>query len=173
MKALKYIVVIFAILIICLVIFSRIFRNIHYRTEVIINVPVQKVFTGYTDIGKMGRWVPGFERIEYMGGFMMGKGTRLRLVLNNNGKQTTAIQEIIQIKWNKLIEYTMEEKRITVSTTVIFTQENGSTIVITENEAHGNGFYWSTILPFIKPAISAKARKSQEMFKAAMEKDFS
>jgi len=120
----------------------------------------------------MGRWVPGFERIEYMGGFMMGQGTRLRLVLNNNGKQTTAIQEIIQIKWNKLIEYTMEEKRITVSTTVIFTQENGSTIVITENEAHGNGFYWSTILPFIKPAISAKSRKSQEMFKAAMEKDF-
>ncbi|MCD6565035.1 MAG: SRPBCC family protein [Bacteroidales bacterium] len=173
MKTLKYIAIIFIFLVICLVVFSRIFRNIHYKTEVTINVPVQKVFTGYMDIEKMGRWIPGFERIEYMGGLMMGKGTRLRLVLNNNGKQTTAIQEIKQIKWNKLIEYTLDEKRITVSTTVLFTQEDGSTIVITENEAHGNGFLWKTLLPFMKPAISVKARKSQEMFKAAMEKDFS
>ncbi|MBE9511974.1 MAG: SRPBCC family protein [Bacteroidetes bacterium] len=173
MKTLKYIAVIFVILVICLVIFSRIFRNIHYRTEVTINVPVQKVFTGYTDIGKMGQWIPGFERIEYMGGFMMGQGTRLKLVLNNNGKQTTVIQEIKKIKWNKLIEYTLDEKRITVSTTVIFIPGDGSTIVITENEAHGNGFFWVTFLPFMKPAILAKARKSKEMFKAAMEKDFS
>ena len=173
MKTLKYIVIIFFILVICLVIFSRIFQNIHYKTEVTINVPVQKVFTGYTDVGKMERWIPGFERIEYMGGFMMGQGTRLKLVLNNNGKQTTAIQEIKQMKWNKLIEYSISERRISVNTTVEFISNNDSTIVITENEAYGNGFLWKTFLPFIKPAISAKARKSQEMFKAAMEKDFS
>ena len=173
MKTLKYIAVIFVVLIICLVVFSRIFRNIHYRTDVTINVPVQKVFTGYMDIEKMEQWIPGFERIEYMGGFMMGQGTRLRLVLNNNGKQTTAVQEIKQMKWNKLIEYTLDEKRITVSTTVKFIQEDSSTIVITENEVYGNGFLWKTLLPFMKPAISVKALKSQEMFKAAMEKDFS
>ena len=172
MKTLRYIAVLFFILVICLVIFSRIFRNIHYMTEVTINVPVQKVFTGFTDAGKMGRWIPGFERIEYIGGIMMGQGTRLRLVLNNNGKQTTAIQEIKKIRWNKLIEYTLDEKRITVSTTVKFIPGNGSTIVITENEVYGNGFLWKTFLPFMKPAISAKARKSQEMFKATMEKDF-
>lgn len=172
MKTLRNIGVIFVVLVICLVIFSRIFRNIHYRTEVTVNVPVQKVFTGYTDAGKMGEWIPGFERIEYMGGFMMGQGTRLKLVLNNNGKQTTAIQEIKKIRWNKLIEYTLDEKRITVSTTVKFIPGDDSTIVITENEAHGKGLFWATFLPFMKPAISAKARKSQEMFKAAMEKDF-
>jgi len=77
------------------------------------------------------------------------------------------------IRWNKLIEYTLDDKRITVSTTVKFIPGDGSTIVITENEAHGKGFFWATFLPFMKPAISAKARKSQEMFKAAMEKDFS
>ena len=173
MKTLKYIAALFVILIICLVISSRIFQNIHYRTEVSINVPVQKVFTGYTDVGKMGRWIPGFERIEYMGGFMMGQGTRLKLVLNNNGKQTTAIQEIKQMKWNKLIEYSISERRITVSTTVEFISANDSTIVITENEAHANGFFRNLFLPFMKPTISAKARESQEMFKAAMEKDFS
>ncbi len=173
MKTLKYIAVIFVVLIICLVVFSRIFRNIHYRTDVTINVPVQKVFTGYMDIEKMEQWIPGFERIEYMGGFMMGQGTRLRLVLNNNGKQTTAVQEIKQMKWNKLIEYTLDEKRITVSTTVKFIQEDSSTIVITENKVYGNGFLWKTLLPFMKPAISVKTLKSQEMFKAAMEKDFS
>ena len=172
MKTLRNISIIFVVLVICLVIFSRIFRNIHYRTEVTVNVPVQKVFTGFTDAGKMGQWIPGFERIEYLGGFMMGQGTRLRLVLNNNGKQITAIQEIKKIKWNKLIEYTLDEKRITVSTTVEFIPGDGSTIVITENEAYGNGFFWGTFLPFMKPAISSKARKSQEMFKAAMEKDF-
>ena len=173
MKTLKYIIVIFAILVICLVVFSRIFRNIHYRTEVTINVPVQKVFTGYTDIGKMGRWIPGFERIEFMGGIMMGKGTRLRLVLNNNGKQTTAIQEIKQMKWNKLIEYSISDTRITVSTTVKFIPGENSTTVITENEVYGNGFLWKTLLPFMKPSIFTKATNSQEMFKAAMEKDFS
>ncbi len=173
MKTLKYIAIIFVILVICLVIFSRVFRNIHYMTEVTINVPVQKVFTGFTDIGKMERWIPGFERIEYMGGFLMGQGTRLRLVLNNNGKQTTAIQEIKQMKWNKLIEYSISERRITVNTTVKFIPGENSTIVITENEVYGNGFLWKTFLPFMKPAISAKARKSQEMFKAVMEKDFS
>ncbi len=173
MKTLKYIAALFVILVICLVIFSRIFRNMHYRTEVSINVPVQKVFTGYTDIGKMERWIPGFERIEFLGGFMMGKGTRLRLVLNNNGKQTTAIQEIKQMKWNKLIEYSISDKRITVSTTVKFIPGENSTIVITENEVHGNGFLWKTLLPFIKPSIFAKARNSQKMFKVAMEKDFS
>lgn len=172
MKTLKYIAIIFVVLIICLVIFSRIFRNIHYRTEVTINVPVQKVFTGYTDTGKMGEWIPGFEKIEFIGGFMMGKGTRLRLVFNNNGKQTTAIQEIKKMSWNKLIEYSISDRRITVSTTVKFIPGDNSTIVITENEAHGNGLFWSTFLPFMKPAISAKARKSQEMFKAVMEKDF-
>ena len=173
MKTLKYIAALFVILVICLVIFSRIFRNMHYRTEVSINVPVQKVFTGYTDIGKMERWIPGFERIEFLGGFMMGKGTRLRLVLNNNGKQTTAIQEIKQMKWNKLIEYSISDKRITVSTTVKFIPGENSTIVITENEVNGNGFLWKTLLPFIKPSIFAKARNSQKMFKVAMEKDFS
>jgi uncharacterized protein YndB with AHSA1/START domain len=141
-------------------------------TEVTINVPVQKVFTGFTDAGKMGQWIPGFERIEFLGGIMMGQGTRFRLVLNNNGKQTTAIQEIKMMKWNKLIEYTLDEKRIAVSTTVKFIPEDGSTIVITENEVHGKGLFWGTFLPFMKPAISAKARKSQEMFKVAMEKDF-
>ncbi|MBA7573038.1 hypothetical protein ES708_14827 [subsurface metagenome] len=173
MKTLKYIAVIFVILVICLVIFSRIFQNMHYRTEVSINVPVQKVFTGYTDIGKMERWIPGFEKIEFLGGFMMGQGTRLKLVLNNNGKQTTAIQEIKQMKWNKLIEYSISERRITVSTTVKFIPGENSTIVITENEVHGNGFLWKTFLPFIKPVISKEAHKSQEMFKAVMEKDFS
>lgn len=173
MKTLKYIAIIFVILVFCLVIFSRIFRNIHYITEVTINVPVQKVFTGYTDFGKMGEWIPGFERIEYIGGFMMGQGTRLRLVLNNNGRQITAIQEIKQIKWNKLIEYSISDKRITVNTTVNFIPGENSTIVITENEVYGNGFLWKTFLPFMKPAISAKARKSQEMFKAVMEKYFS
>ena len=172
MKTLKYIAALFVILIICLIVFSRIFRNIHYSTEVTINVPVQKVFTGYTDIGKMERWIPGFEKIEFLGGIMMGQGTTFRLVLNNNGKQTTAIQEIKQMKWNKLIEYKLNEKRITISTTVKFIPGENSTIVITENEAHGNGFLWKTFLPFMKPTISANARKSQEMFKAAMEKDF-
>ena len=173
MKTLKYIAALFVILVICLVTFSRIFQNMHYRTEVTINVPVQKVFTGYTDIGKMERWIPGFEKIEFLGGFMMGQGTRLKLVFNKNGKQTTAIQEIKQMKWNKLIEYSISERRITVSTNVTFIPVDGSsTIVITENEVHGNGFLWKTFLPFIKPAISAKARKSQEMFKAVMEKDF-
>jgi uncharacterized protein YndB with AHSA1/START domain len=173
MKTIRNIAIVIIILITCVVIIGRIFPVIHYNTEVTINVPVQKVFTGYTDAGKMGEWIPGFERIEYMGGFMIGQGTMLKLVLNNNGKQTTAIQEIKQMKWNKLIEYTLDEKRITVSTTVKFIPEDGSTIVITENEAHGNGFFWGAFLPFMKPAISAKARKSQEMFKAAMEKDFS
>jgi len=173
MKTLKYIVVIFAILVICLVVFSRIFRNIHYKTEVTINVPIQKVFTGYMDIEKMGRWIPGFEKIEFLGGIMMGQGTRLRLVFNNSGKQTTAIQEIKQMKWNKLIEYSINDKRITVNTTVKFIPGDGSTNVITENKVHGNGFLWKTLLPFMKPAILAKARKSQEMFKAVMEKDFS
>ena len=173
MKTLRNIGAVFVVLVICLVIFSRIFRNIHYRTEVTINVPVQKVFTGFTDAGKMARWIPGFERIEYIGGFMMGQGTRLRLVLNNNGRQTTAIQEIKQMKWNKLIEYSISERRITVNTTVKFIPGENSTIVITENEVYGNGFLWGTFLPFMKPAISAKARKSQEMFKAVMEKDFS
>ena len=172
MKTLKYIAALFVILVICLVTFSRIFQNMHYRTEVSINVPVQKVFTGYTDIGKMERWIPGFEKIEFLGGFMMGQGTRLKLVFNKNGKQTTAIQEIKQMKWNKLIEYSISERRITVNTTVEFISANDSTIVITENEVHGNGFLWKTFLPFMKPAILEKARKSQEMFKAVMEKDF-
>ena len=173
MKTLKYIAALFVILIICLIVFSRIFRNIHYRTEVTINVPVQKVFTGYTDIEKMGRWIPGFEKIEYLGGIMMGQGTRLRLVFNNSGKQTTAIQEIKQMKWNKLIEYSISDKRITVNTTVKFIPDENLTVVITENEVYGKVFLWKTLLPFMKPAILAKARKSQEMFKAAMEKDFS
>lgn len=173
MKTIRNIAIVIVVLITCVVAIGRIFPVIHYKTEVTVNVPVQKVFTGFTDAGKMSQWIPGFERIEYLGGIMMGQGTRLRLVFNNNGKQTTAIQEINKIRWNKLIEYTLNEKRITVSTTVKFFPDDGSTIVITENEAHGKGFFWGTFLPFMKPAISAKARESQEMFKAAMEKDFS
>lgn len=144
----------------------------HYKTEVTINAPLQKVFTGYTDFGKMKEWIPGFEKAEYLGGAFMGPGTRLKLIFNEKGKETTAIQEIRRVKWNKLIEYSVDEKRIKVITTVRFIPENdNSTTVVTENEIDGKGFFWGALLPLMKPFISSKANKSQEMFKSVMEED--
>jgi len=171
-KILKYITGTIVIIVICIVLISRLFPVIDIETKVEIDVPVQKVFISFLDTQKMKKWMPGLEKVEFMGGMMLAKGARFRLIFSNNGKQSIAIQEIIEIKWNNLVEFNITRDGLTMHSIVKFIPDGSSTIVISENKAQGTGFFSKTVLPLKKNRIIKEAQKVQEQFKETIEKDF-
>ncbi len=171
-KILKYITGTIVIIAICIVLISRLFPVINIDTKVEIDIPVQKVFMSFLDTQKMKKWMTGLEKVEFMGGMMLAKGAKFRLIFSNNGKQSIAIQEIKKIEWNKLIEFNITRDGLTMHSIVKFVPDGSSTIVITENKAQGTDFFSKTLLPFKKHAIIKEAQKVQEQFKETIEKDF-
>ena len=169
MKSIKRFAISLLFLISLFILNGFLFPKITYETRVEVSRPADKSFFTFIDAGKMGEWLAGFEKLEYMSGMPGTPGSTLRLTFERNGKKIVAIQEIIDFSWNKLFEFTLENKMMKVNSRTEFIEKSINTEIVSTNVVQGRGVLWRFLMPYMKSGLKKQSQENFDRLKLVIE----
>ena len=169
MKSIKRFAISLLFLISLFILNGFLFSKITYETRVEVSRPADKAFFTFIDAGKMSEWLAGFEKLEYLSGMPGTPGSKLRLTFERNGKKIVAIQEIIDFNWNKLFEFTLENKMMKVNSRTEFIGKGMNTEIVSTNVVRGKGVFRRFLIPYMKSGLKKQSQEDFDRLKKVIE----
>lgn len=169
MKSIKRFAIFLLFLISLFILNGFLFPKITYETRVEVSRPADKAFFTFIDAGKMREWLAGFEKLEYLSGMPGTPGSKLLLTFERNGKKIVAIQEIIDFSWNKLFEFTLENKIMKVDSRIEFIGKGMNTEIVSTNMVQGRRVLWKFLIPYMKSGLKKQSQEDFDRLKLVIE----
>ncbi|MCB1023558.1 MAG: SRPBCC family protein [Acidobacteria bacterium] len=136
-----------------------IFPKITYKSEVVINKPVDKVWEYYVDEGKMAERIDGFLKIEPISGSRNKPGDKSRLSFDRDGHQIVMTETITEYKEQKTFAFRLENEVITDDARVTFKAAEGKTIVSQEDTIVGGNILWRSLFAVLRSSMKSNVEK--------------
>jgi hypothetical protein len=169
MKLLKRIAIFIISIISFFILTGLLFPKIHFESRIEVTKPVDKAFFTFLDINRMGEWLTGFKKIEYLSGMPNTPGSKFKLIFVINDKEIVAIQEVSDFKWNKVFAFTLENKMMKVNTRTEFIEKDKSTEIVSTNVVQGRGILWKFLVPFMKSGLKKQSQEDFDRLKKVIE----
>lgn len=150
-KVLKIVVVL--IILIPLVFFlpGIFIKSVTIEQDIDIKRPPKNVFFTLINPGKMGKWIPGFKKVETLDGFIHGVGSRFLLTLDIQDKEYKIIQEITVFEWKEELGTKYIMPRVVIETNIQLTALNRKTNLKIRHNLIGTNIFWRSLLVWSKP----------------------
>lgn len=169
MKIFKYLAISFIVLIIGFFSIGLFAPSVSYQNKVIINAPVEKVFTLFTDTTKMNQWVPGFISFTNDSGGNYNKGSKWKLILIQDGQHYEMTETMTVFEPNLQYSYILENIVLRNYVDVYFKSIGNTTEVTSHNLITGNNMIWRSIFFFHEKNFLARGQATYNDLKKMIE----
>lgn len=103
-----------------------------FRSEIIINQPVNEVFRFATNYKNLSRWVDGFQSYKSTKGRNRGIGSTSIHVYKDSAGLLEVNEEVIEVQEDKLFKTRLSHKNMDTILSMRFLDQGNSTKVVTE-----------------------------------------
>jgi uncharacterized membrane protein len=160
MKTVKIIITFLIILTVLFLGTGLIIKEISYTSKIIINEPLEKTFTTFTDFSAIPQWNPEFNEIEVVELKPGITGSIYNIkVLHNN--QTTIIREkVLAYVKNEKITLFIDKDGVVERDDYTFSSDGSNTVINLSSSYQAKSYLLSCVLPFFK----SKFKKIDEVF---------
>ncbi len=160
MKTVKIIITFLIILTVLFFGTGLIIKEISYTSKIIINEPLEKTFTTFTDLSAIPKWNPEYNEIEVVELKPGITGSIYNIkVLHNN--QTTIIREkVLAYVKNEKITLFIDKDGVVERDDYTFSSDGSHTVINLSSSYQAKSYLLSCVLPFFK----SKFKKIDEVF---------
>ena len=160
MKTVKIIITFLIILTVLFFGTGLIIKEISYTSKIIINEPLEKTFTTFTDLSVIPKWNPEYNEIEVVELKPGITGSIYNIkVLHNN--QTTIIREkVLAYVKNEKITLFIDKDGVVERDDYTFSSDGSHTVINLSSSYQAKSYLLSCVLPFFK----SKFKKIDEVF---------
>ncbi len=140
-----------------------------YTTDILINLPRDRVIELFDDQDNLGQWQPGLQSFEHIDGEPGQPGARSRLIFDQNGRRIEMIETITERNLPDVFSATYEARGVYNRAHNRFLEEGADqTRWVAENEFQFSGFM-RLIGFFMRGAFPKQTREFMEHFKTFAE----
>ena len=171
MKTVKTIVVIVTILLVGFLSIGLLVKTTVYKTEVLIDKPIEKVFTVFNDGTKTENWIPEFKSIKAIEEKEGKVGSTYQISLEKNGNEVTMKEKVLAFIPNKKVTLNYSVEGMLKKNDFSFTTEGDETKIIQESTCKSDGYLMRCMLPFFKSKLKNQDQAYLDNFKNYIEKN--
>jgi uncharacterized membrane protein len=160
MKTVKIIITFLIILTVLFFGTGLIIKESSYTSKIIINEPLEKTFTTFTDLSAIPQWNPEYNEIEVveLKPGITGSVYNIKVLHNN---QTTIIREkVLAYVKNEKITLFIDKDGVVERDDYTFSSDGSHTVINLSSSYQAKSYLLSCVLPFFK----SKFKKIDEVF---------
>ncbi len=147
-----------------------IFPRLKIETRVEIKEPVDVSWAYFTDESKLGEWMKGFKKIERLSGPPQTPGSKFLMTFEENGQEIKLEETVNEFKQYEPFAFVIQNEVITDDVKVRFSEENGKTIVVQEDNITGGNFFWRSVFALSQSSFRSNVQGTYDRLKANIEK---
>ncbi|HNQ61665.1 MAG TPA: hypothetical protein PKJ62_04680 [Bacteroidia bacterium] len=144
--------------------------NVTYTSEILINKPLAETFRKYNDPGTLKQWIPemkSFEIVEIKPGMV---GTKLKMIIENDGQTMELNEEVIAFEENKLVGLSFDAGMMHKTDMVEFVQTEDGTLIRGNYTCTGSNLFYKSLFSLFKTQFKSIDEGYLKNFKAFVEK---
>jgi hypothetical protein len=114
-------------------------------------------------------WIYGFKSYEQLSGTPNEPGSRARVTVVRDGRETIFETQLLDIKPPEYVITQFTNDMLTHDATVILSETNGKTTIVSNEKLVAKNAFWRSIFAIFKGQIVETSRKNFEGLKLAVE----
>lgn len=142
------------------------FPSVEYSTKVEINAPRNVTWQVMRD---RKDWIYGFNSYEQLSGTPNEPGSKARVSVIRDGRETTFETELIAIKPPEYVLSRLTNDMLIHDATVRLNESGDKTIVVSDEKLEGKSAFWRSIFAIFRSRIIETSRKNFDGLKQAVE----
>jgi uncharacterized protein YndB with AHSA1/START domain len=159
MKAIKVILIIFAVLFAAYFALGVFKPSVDYGATVEVTKTPEEAWSVYTDSSLMREWVPAILSMKQISGGDEMVGSKFEIRMDHEGEIMTIVEEVTAYEEYQRMAMIFTNEVLTTDNEVTFTaKEDGGTIISSKATAIGANFFWKSMF-----AIMGDGFADQEM----------
>lgn len=172
MKYLKYLVGIFALLILLFIGKGFLTPTISYDSEIMVDKSIKEAWAVMNDESKISQWLKGITNVEHVSGEKGTVGAVTKYTFDENGQESIVLETIKSIQPNQSIamDFYMEGA-MNMDYKVDFTNQDGKTIIKSSTVTKGEGMFMRSILSFMQNSMQAQEDENMNNLKKLIEEN--
>lgn len=150
MKAIKIILGVITFLIIVFFSTGIFIKETTYTCQVLVDKPLQQVFTVFNDTAKIKNWIPEIKSLKVITTTPNRIGSVYEMVANNRGQEITMTESVLEYEENKKVSHYVDAQNMLKTDRYTFFSESGKTKIILQSSCQSNSYIISCIFPYSK-----------------------
>jgi hypothetical protein len=168
-KFLKYLLLMLVALVVIFFSLGLFVPSFSYDNVIEVNKPADKAFYSFYNLGNMSKWIPGFQYIEPLSGFPDEVGSKLKMVLVQDGKKYIMIETMTAFKENEVFAFTLVNEVFTSDVEILFQGHGNTTTIIAHSKVKGKNIFWRALLLLSRPHIKSSQQQAYDKLKEVIE----
>lgn len=169
-KFLKITGIVLLILILAFFSLGIIFPKVTYTAEIAINKPLIETFRKYNDPGTLKQWIPEMKSLEILEIKPGMVGTKMKMIIENEGQIVELMEEVTQFEENKLIGLNFDAGMMHKSDVVEFIETESGTLIKGTYTCTGSNLFYKSLFSLIKGSFKSIDEGYLINFKAFIER---
>lgn len=169
MKFLKYLLILFLLLIIFFFGKGLLTPEISYENEITVNKPIEEAWAVMSDEATLPDWIEGFKKTEHVSGTPNTVGAVSKVYIDEGGKEMTMEETITALKPNEHMAMTFTMDFMNMDYDLYMKEIDGKTYIKTKSKTTGNGMVAKSIISFMPKAMKTQEDKNLNKLKVLIE----
>lgn len=172
MKAVKIIVITISIFVVVFLSIGFLMPETKYNTQVEIEKPVEVVFAAFNNSAELKNWIPEFKSIETIEEKLGKKGSRYKLLIENQGQEIAMEQKVIDFVPNEKVTlfYNTGAGNMLKTDGYTFKRKGNSTVILHTATCRSSGYLMACMLPIFQSKLKSQDKTYLSNFKTFIEK---
>ncbi len=145
-------------------------KEIDYTLKIVVNKPVKEVFDDFKTIDNQKKWMPELDTIEPISENPQKIGSKYRLLLMIEGKQTMMKQKILAFVPNQKIAYRFNSDVLVRNEDYLFEKQENTTKIIQHTRIRSMSYMLACTFPWFKRNFVEGSQEYLNNFKKFVEK---
>jgi len=171
MKTVKTIVIIVTILLVAFFSIGLVVKDTKYTTEIVVDKPIEEVFTAFNDIRKSDNWIPEFKSVEVIDEKLGKVGSTYKITLDNNGQEIIMKEKILAFIPNEKVTLNYSVEGMLKMNDFNFVAQENKTKITQKSTCKSTRYLMSCMFPFFKSKFKVQDQGYLNNFKSYIEKE--
>ena len=172
MKLIKTIVISITILIVAFLSIGFLVAETVYTNKVTIHKPIETVFSEFNKKSNLKKWIPEFTSIITIKETPEKKGSRYKIIVDNNGQEVSMEEKVIDFIPNEKVTlfYNTGEGSMLKRDSYTFKKVDDGTVVTQQVSCRSSGYLMACMFPIFKSKFKNQDQGYLNNLKVFLEK---
>lgn len=140
-----------------------------YTTEVVVNKPVEEVFTAFNNIENTKKWIPEIKSIDTIQSNFVKTGSIYQIVLTNQGEEITMTEKVMAYVPNEKLTIFYDAENMLKTNDYVFTENKGITTITLRAICTSESYIMACVFPYFKNTFLEQDKAYLTNFKRFVE----
>jgi len=140
-----------------------------FNITLLVNKPVEHIFSLYLDENFMPHWISGFKGIEILKGMPREADSLYKMIVRFHDDDMVVFQKLLEVRENKKLSIEMELPQLFTYSEILFHQEGDTTQLECKVKIKGKSLKVKFAMPYVKALLLSRNQWDYQTFKRLAE----